>query len=70
MQQEEGEVNVKTQKGRGSEEGECIGVEDVEGICSEKEEVEKNIDIKEEEDVLTKQESVDIKEEVSLQDTL
>ena len=77
MQVEEEEVNVKTEKGRGSEEEECIGVEDEEGICSEKEEVEKNIDIKEEEDVaikgedvLTKQESVDIKEEVSLQDTL
>ena len=76
-QQEEGEVNVKTEKGRGSEEEECIGVEDEEGICSEKEEVEKNIDIKEEEDVaikgedvLIKQESVDIKEEVSLEDTL
>jgi len=63
MQQEEGEVNVKTEKGIGGEEEGCIGVEDEEGICSEEGEEEKNIDIKEEEDV-------DIKEEVSLEDTL
>ena len=61
--QEMVEVNVKTEKGRGSEEEECIGIEDEEGICSGEEEEEKDIDIKEEEDV-------DIKEEVSLEDTL
>jgi len=63
MQEEAGEVNVKTEKGRGSEEEECICIEDEEGICSEEEEEEKDIDIKEEEDV-------DVKEEVSLEDTL
>ena len=61
MQEEEREVNVKTEKGIGSEEEECIGIEDEEGICSEEE--EKDIDIKEEEDV-------DIKEEVSLEETV
>ena len=70
MQEVEGEVNVKTEKGRGSEEEECIGTEDEEGICSEEEEVEKDIDIKEEEDINIKEEDVDVKEEVSLQDTL
>jgi len=70
MQEEEGEVNVKTEKGRGSEEEECIGVEVEEGMCSEEEEVEKDIVIKEEEDVDIKGEVVDIKEEVSLKDTL
>ena len=60
--QEMVEVNVKIEKGRGSEE-ECIGIEDEEGIYSEEEEEEKDIDIKEEEDV-------DIKQEVSLEDTL
>jgi len=63
MQEEEGEVNVKTEKGRGSEEEECIGIEDEEVMYSEEEEEEKDIDIKEEEDI-------DIKEEVSLEDTL
>ena len=63
MQDVEGEVNVKIEKGRGSEEEECIGIENEEDIYSEEEEVEKDIDIKEEEDA-------DIKEEVSLEDTL
>jgi len=64
MREVEGEVNVKTEKGRGSEEEECIGIEDEGGICSEEEEEEeKDIDTKEEEDV-------DIKEEVSLVDTV
>ena len=59
MQEEDGEVNVKTEKGIGSEEEECIGTEDEEGMCSEEEEeVEKYIDTKEEDDV-------DIKGEVS-----
>ena len=77
MQEEKGEVNVKTEKGRGSEEEECIGTEDEEGMYSEEEEVEKDIDIKEEEDVDVKEEEVDIKEEevdikeeVSLEDTV
>ena len=80
------EVNVKTEKGRGSEEEECIGIEDEEGMYSEEEEEEKDIDIKEEEDVDVKEEEdvhvkeeedvdvkeqdVDIKVEVSLEDTL
>ena len=74
MQQVEGEVNVKTDKGIGSEDEECIGVEDEEGMCSEE---ETDIDIKEEQDVDIKEEDVDIKEEdvditeeVSLEDTL
>jgi hypothetical protein len=61
MQEEEGEVNVKTEKGIGSEEEECMGIKDEEDIYSEEE--EKDIDIKKEEDV-------DIKEEVSLEDTV
>ena len=62
MQGEEGEVNVKTEEGIGSEEEECIGVKDEEGIYSEEEE-EEVIHIKEEEDV-------GVKEEVSLQGTM
>jgi len=38
MQGEEGEVNVKTEKVIASEEEECIGVKDEEGIYSEEEE--------------------------------
>jgi uncharacterized membrane protein len=57
MQEEEGEVKVKTEKDIGSEEEECIGMVDEEGIYSEEE--EENVDTKEEEDI-------DIKEEVSL----
>ena len=69
MQEEEEELDVKTEKGRGGDEEECIGIEDEEGICSEEEEVE-DIDIKEEEEVDIKEEDVDIKEEVSLEDKL
>jgi hypothetical protein len=58
---EEGEVNVKTEKDIGSEEEECIGIKDEEGMYSEEEE-EENVDIKEED--------VDIKEEVSVEDTV
>jgi len=47
MQGEEGEVNVKTEKGISSEEEECIGIKFEEGIYSE-EEQEDDIDIKEE----------------------
>jgi hypothetical protein len=53
-------VNVKTEKGIGSEEGECIGSKDEEGMYSEEEE----------EGVDTKEEDVDLKEEVSLEDTV
>ena len=60
MQGEEGEVNVKIEKGIGSEEEECIGIKDEVGIYSEEEEV---IHIKEEEDII-------IKEEVSLKCTM
>jgi len=59
MQVEEGEMNVKTEKGVASEEQECMGIKDEEGIYSEENEEE---DIKEEEDV-------GIKEEVSLEGT-
>jgi len=64
MQGEEGEVTVKTEKGIGSEEEECIGVKYEESIYSEEEEEkEEYIDIKEAEDV-------GVKEEVSLQGTV
>ena len=62
MQGKEGEVNVKTEKGIGSEEEECIGVRDEEGMYSEEEE-EEVIRIKEED-------NVGLKEEVSLQGTV
>ena len=52
--QEEGEVNVKTEKDIGSEEEECIGIRDEEGMYSEEEQ----------------DENVDIKEEVSVEDTV
>ena len=54
MQGEEWEVNVKTEKGIGSEEEECKVIKDEEGICSEEEE----------------EEIIHIKEEVSLQGTV
>jgi len=61
--QEEEELNVKTQKGISNEEEECIGIEDGEGIYSEeKEEEEKDVD--------TKEEDGDVKEKVSLEDTV
>ena len=63
MQVEEEEVNVKTEKGVGSEEEECIGIKDEEGIYSEEEVEEVDIDIREEQDV-------GIKEEVSLEGTV
>jgi len=59
MQEEEGEGNVKTEKGIGSEEVEYIGIKE-EVIYNEE---EKDIDMKEEEDV-------DRKEEVSLEGTV
>jgi hypothetical protein len=62
MQEVEGEVNVKTEKDIGSEEEECIGIEDEGGMYSEEEEREEYID--------TKGEDVDIKEEVSLENTI
>jgi len=80
MQEEEEEVNVKTEKGVGSEEEVCVRVKDEEGIYSgeEEEEEEDGIDIKEEEVedmvikaeegvdmVIKEEEGVDIKGEVS-----
>ena len=63
MQEEEEEVNVKTEKGMGSEEGECIDIKDEEGIHSEEEQEEwKDID--------SQEEDVDIKEEVSFEYTV
>jgi hypothetical protein len=54
-----GEVNVKTVKGIGSEEEECIDIKGEVGKCSEEEQEEpKYIDTKEEEEV-------NIEEEVS-----
>ena len=48
MQEEEGEVNVKTEKGRGGEEEECIGIEDEGGMYSGEEwEEEEDVDVKE-----------------------
>ena len=61
QEEEEGEVNVKTEKGVGSEEGECIGIKGEEGMYSEEEE---------EEYVDKKEEDVNIKEEVSVEDTV
>ena len=63
MQEEEGEWNVKTKKDIASEEEVCIGIEDEESMYREEEEKKKVVDTKEEEDV-------DIKEEVSLEDTV
>jgi hypothetical protein len=60
--EEEEKVNVKAEKGIGSEEEECIDIKDEEGIHSEEEE-EEDVDIEEGEDV-------DIKEEVSFEDTV
>ena len=57
------EVNVKTEKGLGSEEEECISIKYEEGIYSEEEVEEGDIDIKEEQDV-------GIKEEVSVEGTV
>ena len=63
MQAEEEEVNVKTEKGVGSEEEKCIGIK-YEEMYSEEEVKEEHMDIKEEEDT-------DIeKEEVSLEGTV
>ena len=57
---QEEDLNVKTEKGTGSEEEECIDMKDEEGLYSEEEEEEwKDIHTQEEEDV-------EIKEEVSL----
>ena len=63
MQEEEGEGNVKTEKGRGIEEVEYIGIKEEVVYSEEEEEEEKDIDTKEEEDV-------DRKEEVSLEGTI
>ena len=52
---------VKAENDVGSEEEECIGIKDEEGIQSEEEE-EEHVDIEEE--------VVDIKEEVSCEDTV
>ena len=84
MQEKEEEVNVKTEKGIGSEEEECVGIKDEGGIYSkEEEEEEDGIYIKEEEGedivikeeegediVIKEEEGVDIKEEVSLEGTV
>ena len=48
VQEEEGELNVKTEKDICSEEEECIGTKDEEGMYSEEEEEEEVVDIKEE----------------------
>jgi len=74
MQGEEVEVNVKTEKGIGSEEEECISVKDEEGIyVGEEEEEEEDVESKVEvvEDIVIKEEEdMGIKEEVSLECTV
>jgi len=67
MQGEEEKVNVKTEKGIGSEEDKCIGVKDEEGIYSEMEEEEEE---KEEDIAIKEEEDVGMKEEVSLEGTV
>jgi hypothetical protein len=58
MQDEEGEVNVKTEKGIDSEEEECIGMKYEEGMYSEEEGEEEDVNTKEEEeDVYIKEDS-------------
>jgi hypothetical protein len=64
VEEEEGEVNVKTEKGRGSEEEECIGIKDEEVMYGNEEEEEGK------EDIDTKKEDADIKEEVSVEDAI
>jgi hypothetical protein len=55
--------DVKAEKGIGNEEEECIDINDEEGICSEEDEEEEDIDTKEDGDV-------NIKEEVSCDGTV
>ena len=62
VKEEEGEANVKTEKGIVCEEEESIGTIDEEGMYNEEEEDEEDVDIKEED--------VDIKKEVSVEDTV
>ena len=70
MEVEEEKVNVKTEKGVGSEEEECTGIKD-EGMYSEAEVKEEHIDIKEKENIDLKEEDyVRIKGEVSLEGTV
>jgi len=58
--EEEEEVNMKTEKVVGSEEGKCIDIKEEQGLHSEEEdEEEENMDIQEEE-------SIEIKEEVRM----
>ena len=63
MQEVEEEVNVKTEKGIWSEEEECMDIKDAEAVYSEEEEKEEVVNTKGEVEV-------DIKEEVSLEDTV
>jgi hypothetical protein len=46
MQDEEGEANVKIEKGIGSEEEECRGIKDEEGMYSEEEDEVEDVDTK------------------------
>ena len=69
MQVKEGEMNVKTEKGIGSEEEECICIKDEEGIYSEEEE-EEDLDVKEEDIYKKEEDDLGVKEEVSLQGTV
>ena len=60
IEEVEEEVNVKTEKVVGSEEGKCIDIKDKEGIHSEEEKEEmEDVDIQEEE-------SIEIKNEVRI----
>ena len=60
---EEDEVNVKTEEDIGSEEEERMDIKDEEGIYSEEEEEEEDIDTKEYKDI-------EVKEEVSCEDSV
>ena len=60
IEEVEEEVNVKTEKVIGSEEGKCIDIRQEQGLHSgEEDEEEENMDIQEEE-------SIEIKEEVRM----
>jgi hypothetical protein len=60
---EEEKMNVKAEKDIDREEEECIDIKDEEDIHSEEEQ-------EEEEDIVIEEEGVDIKEEVSCEDTV
>jgi hypothetical protein len=66
----EGEVIVKTENGRDSEEEKCVGVKGEEGVYSEEEGQELDVEIKEESICIKEEDNINIKEEVSIEDTI